>query len=211
MLLMKPCNFQTLDNLPNIEGISVEKRIALAMSKAGVSITITSCTDVVGFAIGAFSPLPILASICQTASMGIFLVYILQLTFIVPCLTLDERRRERGVDGCCCVKLSEEKVQQLRATKRPSLLSRFFDSIVADLIMKKPVKAIIIIVTMCLFGGNLYGALMLKTDVDRNWYLPSETYQRKFSERLQEYFPDCGARGEVYLVESMKPTNFKVV
>ncbi|CAG0891114.1 unnamed protein product [Cyprideis torosa] len=90
---------QSLDNLEDVDGLPVEKRIALCMSHAGVAITITSFTDIVGFAFGAFSPLPVLSSICQTASMGILMVYIMQLTIIVPILFLDEKRRESRKDA----------------------------------------------------------------------------------------------------------------
>ena len=49
-----------------------DKRGARALARAGASITVTSATDLVAFAISATSALPVLASFCAFASIYIF-------------------------------------------------------------------------------------------------------------------------------------------
>ena len=56
----------------------VPERIARAMGKAGVSITITSLTDVFAFFLGTFSSLPALSSFCGFAAVGITADFLLQ-------------------------------------------------------------------------------------------------------------------------------------
>lgn len=53
----------------------VNTRIAQAMSTAGVSITITSLTDLFAFALGTMSRLPALSGFCTFAAIGIFADY----------------------------------------------------------------------------------------------------------------------------------------
>ena len=65
------------------EGVSREsedddalvKRGARALARAGASITVTSATDLVAFAISATSSLPALASFCAFASVCIFFLW----------------------------------------------------------------------------------------------------------------------------------------
>jgi predicted RND superfamily exporter protein len=52
-----------------------DKRGARALARAGASITVTSATDLVAFAISATSALPVLASFCAFASIYIFFLW----------------------------------------------------------------------------------------------------------------------------------------
>jgi hypothetical protein len=52
--------------------------IGKTLSRSGVSITITSVTDVVAFAVGGSTVLPALRSFCFFAAVGILAVYFFQ-------------------------------------------------------------------------------------------------------------------------------------
>merc|ERR1711871_154599 len=84
----------------------VRYRIADALRHAGASITITSVTDFLAFAIGSSTILPALSSFCVYAAVGIMFDYWLQVTFFAAFLTLDSRRQsavllEGCINGCC--------------------------------------------------------------------------------------------------------------
>lgn len=92
------------------------ERIAHAMSHAGVSITVTSITDVLAFALGSTSQLPALSTFCAFAAIGtlsdaraviavathsdapfelaagILADYLLQISFFAAWMALDARR-----------------------------------------------------------------------------------------------------------------------
>lgn len=95
-------------------GRSIPEQMALMLQHAGASITVTSFTDVVAFAIGAstvrsfnfvfhlkfkisrinivIQVLPSLQSFCIYAAVGVFFTYLLCLTFVMAVFALDERR-----------------------------------------------------------------------------------------------------------------------
>ena len=59
----------------------IEDKIGEVMSHSGVSITITSLTDFIAFAIGGTTAIPALKSFCMFCGMGIVSVYIYQATW----------------------------------------------------------------------------------------------------------------------------------
>lgn len=81
----------------------INVRMALMMEKAGVSITVTSLTDIVAFFVGATTILPSLQSFCLYAAIGVFFTYVCVATFFVAIFTLDQRRiaaRRSGLIPC---------------------------------------------------------------------------------------------------------------
>ena len=70
---------QSLENLESQEEDKTpEEKIGLTMKHAGISITVTSLTDVLAFGIGAVTSFPGLKSFCITCSLVITLILILQ-------------------------------------------------------------------------------------------------------------------------------------
>ena len=55
--------------------LPVPERIARTMASAGVSITITSLTDVAAFALGTTSRIPAISAFCTFAAVGIVAEY----------------------------------------------------------------------------------------------------------------------------------------
>ena len=66
--------------------------IGRVMQHAGVSILVTSISDICAFLIGATTILPALRSFCIFSGMGIIAVFLLTCTFFVAWLSLDTRR-----------------------------------------------------------------------------------------------------------------------
>ena len=72
--------------------LPVPKRIAEAISHAGVSIMVTSLTDFVAFAISVSSALPALSAFCMYAAFCILALFLLQIFFFAALATFDARR-----------------------------------------------------------------------------------------------------------------------
>merc|ERR1719382_1270680 len=84
--------------------LPVGNRVATAISHAGVSIMVTSLTDVVAFSISVSSALPALSSFCMYAALSVLLLFFLQIFFFAALVTLDARRVQAGrVDCCFCL------------------------------------------------------------------------------------------------------------
>ena len=80
------------------EALTIPRRLALAFTHSGVSITITSFTDLFAFLIGATTVLPALSSFCIYAAIGILADFILQVSVDV-CVRCDSMY----VRVCVCV------------------------------------------------------------------------------------------------------------
>ncbi|XP_069119204.1 patched domain-containing protein 3-like [Argopecten irradians] len=89
---------------------SIEDRIKETMRTGGVSITITSVTQFLAFAIGATAPIIGIRSFCLNAGAAVIFCYLNQLAFFVPCMVINERRVSRygHCVTCCPTKPREE-------------------------------------------------------------------------------------------------------
>ena len=82
---------------------SLHRRMQAAMREAGPSITLTSLTDFLAFAIGSTIDVPAIAQFCTTAAISVAAVFLFQCTLFAPALVLDTRRQAaRRYDVCCC-------------------------------------------------------------------------------------------------------------
>ncbi|KAH3797092.1 hypothetical protein DPMN_150667 [Dreissena polymorpha] len=71
----------------------IEERVALTMQHAGVSVTVTSFTNLVAFASGVTTQMPVLQSFCVYCSFGILFCFLMQSTVFPACLTLERAPR----------------------------------------------------------------------------------------------------------------------
>ena len=84
-----------------VEKQSVPVRMGKAMGAAGVSITITSLTDMIAFVLGVTSRLPALATFCAFAAVGITADFLLQISFFAGWMALDAYREKKTKPDCC--------------------------------------------------------------------------------------------------------------
>lgn len=80
---------------------SIPRRLGLAMEHAGVSVFITSVSDVLAFAAGSSTSLPAVAFFCINAAVIIFVDFVLQITLFCAFLALDARRVKANRRDCC--------------------------------------------------------------------------------------------------------------
>ncbi|XP_021370704.1 patched domain-containing protein 3-like isoform X1 [Mizuhopecten yessoensis] len=171
-------------------------RMALSLKHAGVSITVTSITDVVAFAIGASTVIPGLSGFCIYAALGILGLYGLQATFFVACLTLDQRKVEASRDGCipCYI----HKNYTPNSFSQWNIMSTIFEKYIGPTLMKFPVKVLVLLVTFALLGVNIWGFYQLRQDFSLTMYIPSDSYAHKYAMAREEYFPSDGLDTAVY-------------
>uniref|UniRef100_A0A7S2G6F6 SSD domain-containing protein n=1 Tax=Octactis speculum TaxID=3111310 RepID=A0A7S2G6F6_9STRA len=78
-------------------------RMRNTLAHAATSITVTSLTDFVAFAISTTSAIPALSSFCMYAAVAILFLFIMQITFFASCVCFDEQRqRKKRIDCCPC-------------------------------------------------------------------------------------------------------------
>lgn len=161
-----------------------------------MSITVTSFTNVVAFAIGMTTVMPFLKSFCMFAAMGILFLYIYEIMFFVSCLVFDERRLAAKRDGCCC---------QPRLNWRPNQCSKqnfqqfVFEKYIGPFVLKTLVKKIVLLLTAVLLCINIWAIFQLTQNFDVLMYLNQESYPVQFNNKLIEYFPKHGKTVNIYL------------
>ena len=90
---------------PNIKG---PERLVVAMKHVGGSITMTTSTDLVAFAVSTVSHFPAVHIFCVYAALSIFFAYVLLITLFLALVTADIHRMEcgrRDVFSCCKAKI----------------------------------------------------------------------------------------------------------
>ncbi|KAH3850235.1 hypothetical protein DPMN_092642 [Dreissena polymorpha] len=182
---------------PEERALCVEERIGLALKHARVSITVTSITDIVAFAIGGSTVIPSLSTFCVYAAIDVLALYILQATFFVACVTLDEQRNDARRNACCiCVKhdVKYKPGKYIDFSIQHEFMRRYWGPFVT----KIPVKAGIIIIAVGLSSLIIWSFLQIKKDFDPSMYLPSDSYSQKFVNADRKYFPDDGAFVKLY-------------
>ncbi|KAK3931008.1 Patched domain-containing protein 3 [Frankliniella fusca] len=192
--------FVIVDSLDHVtkkhSNLDIPERIAKAVQTAGISITVTSFTDIVAFGIGMTTQMPFLHSFCMFAASGVLFLFIFEITFFVGCLTLDEYRVAAKREGCCFMKLREWKPNSL---SQKNFLFDVFSKYIAPGLMKTPVKILVIIITLVLVSFNTWCILQIDQMFDMTWYLDKTSYPIQFYDKLNEYFPKYGKRAGIYL------------
>ena len=105
--------FIMVDTLESVDhSILGEERLVVAMKAIGGSITMTTTTDLVAFAVSTVSDFPAVHLFCIYASLSIFFAYVMLNTLFLALLVLEVRRIERGQRdvGPCCGRVDKEKL-----------------------------------------------------------------------------------------------------
>ncbi|XP_058809233.1 NPC intracellular cholesterol transporter 1-like isoform X2 [Phymastichus coffea] len=174
------------------------ERVALALSHAGAAISVTSLTDVVAFVIGASTILPSLHSFCIYAAVGVFVTFVLQVTFFVAFFTLDCRRVEEKRNGVLpCIK-HENYVHTITDAEH-NISWRLIDKLYTNVVLTLPGKMAVIIITTAFatFGG--LGSYQLEQWFDPIWFLPRESYLSEFLIVKEKEFPKIGFEATVFM------------
>ncbi|CAB9519756.1 Pick C1-like protein 1 [Seminavis robusta] len=187
------------------------ERCARGLSRAGASITVTSMTDLVAFAISSTSALPALASFCAYASISITFLWFFASTFFTACLVLDERRQRGNRRDCfCCLtrgsggndndndnndnELTEEDLND----NQEGIASTYFRKYHAPAILSKPGKAIVLLIFAGLLGFGIYGAINLSVENTERNFIPTDSYIIDYTDAADTWFSDDGT--SVYFI-----------
>ena len=161
------------------------------------SVPVTSLTDFLAFAIGGTTVLPALRSFCIFCAVGLIVVYLLQATWFVSWFSLDQRRIEEKRNGSVpCIKHKHFKPNNF---SQRNILQSVFKSI-SNVIVKKPIKVVILVVTSVLLGISVWGNILLKQEFNPIWFLPSESYLAQWHKYNSQYFPSQGRDWELDLI-----------
>lgn len=169
----------------------LEEKIALMLGHAGSAISITSLTDVVAFVIGASTILPSLQSFCIYAAVGVLLTFLFQITFYVAFFTLDAQRIASKRNAILPWIVHENFTQKF-ISPRKELPSKLITHLYSKVVLTRPGKLIIVLVTIAAATAGIMGTLQLQQWFDPAWFTPSSSYLSKYYNIRHLEYPDRG-------------------
>lgn len=171
------------------QALPLRQRVAFALAEAGTAVTVTSFTNSCAFFIGATTAIPALRYFAISAAVGILFDFFLQTTFFVAFLTFDARRQEaKKMDVITCVTVENVSPVNIFGSE-PGILSRFFHDRFSPWIVQKHVRFGCIVLSLSMFAVALYGTTELKQEFEPEFFFLDGSYQRKFDEINDIYFP----------------------
>ncbi|KAL1497076.1 hypothetical protein ABEB36_008097 [Hypothenemus hampei] len=177
--------------------LPLPKRVGLMLKHAGVSITITSFTDVIAFIIGASTILPCLESFCIYAAIGVLSTFIFVITFFVACFVIDQTRVENCRNGIVpCIKHPTYKPSKWSQSK---ITSKVFHYIYSNIVFSSLGKILVVLVTIVFAGFSIQSTLKLEQRFDTKWFLPEGTHLAEFNKIREHYFPHVGWDAGLYM------------
>merc|ERR1712038_1047689 len=180
---------------PTNLGLSIADKMAIALKHAGVSVTVTSLTDVFAFGVGAVTKMPGLESFCVCTAIGLGSIYLLQVSWFVAWMTLDEQRVESGRDGLLpCIVHQDFQPSACSSLEVGQTVMKYYAKLLSSTVFK--VVTILITITMLVCGG--WGWWEMKQKFDPVLLLPAESYLREWIRVQKEFYPQDGWVADVY-------------
>jgi len=191
MFVIVQC-LNNIKNDPEFEDYEMSDKIAHALKHAGVSVTVTSLTDVFAFAVGAVTNMPGLQSFCVCTAIGLGSIYLLQVSWFVAWMSLDESRVIAGRDGLIPCIIHKQHHPSKNTEKSP--VSRIYSKMLSSLVFK---VLTVITSVACLILG-VWGWSEMRQEFDVILLMPSDSYLRKWIRVYERDYPDNGWDAEVY-------------
>ncbi|VDM51870.1 unnamed protein product [Angiostrongylus costaricensis] len=188
---------------------SLEQRMKKTFADAGVSITVTSLTDIISFGVGCTTPFPSVQMFCTYALTAMVFTYVYQLTFLAGIMVYTNRRE---MDGRHCLtfrKIKNKANQPKEANKDRSFeknhaLSQFFRSTYADCLVNPFVRVLVIVAFLSYLVIAIWGCTKVKLGLEFDELLPEHSYGKETLRLTEKYFPDHGSSMHVWMYNLSK-------
>ncbi|KAJ8322390.1 hypothetical protein KUTeg_000861 [Tegillarca granosa] len=183
----------------------VEERVAKTMKTCGIAITVTMVTNMIAFVVGYLSVFLSVRIFCIYTGVAVVLCYFNFMTFVLGCMTLNEKRvinqrhcvtclqvptfdemRKKGSSGlkifCCSgdIPKSREEIE--------SRCDRVPNRIFPKLVLHFPCKIIIILLFLTYLGFAIWGSTQLKQGLVISNLVSEDSYLYKYSQWQSHYF-----------------------
>jgi len=137
--------------------------------------------------------MPGLESFCVCTAIGLGSIYLLQISWFVAWLVLDEQRVSTQSNALLpCVRHKDYKPDLYRDST--CLFVRKYSSLLSSSLY----KFIILLIACCLFATGIWGSILIKQKFEPQLLLPSNSYLRKFLSSHNFYFPQQGWTANIY-------------
>ncbi|PAV84529.1 hypothetical protein WR25_22041 isoform A [Diploscapter pachys] len=203
---------------------SMERRMHETFADAAVSITVTSLTDLISFAVGCATPFPSVQMFCMYAVVAVIFTYIYQLTFFAAVMVYTCRREINNRNCVTFTKLEKDKGRHSfedslqpeelggnswtlekkvsvgdRSFEKNHVLARFFRTTYADVLLNPLFRIIILALFAAYLGISIWGCTKVKLGLEPNDLLPDNSYGKRSLQMAEKYFSDYGSYLHVWM------------
>uniref|UniRef100_A0AC35U847 SSD domain-containing protein n=1 Tax=Rhabditophanes sp. KR3021 TaxID=114890 RepID=A0AC35U847_9BILA len=169
----------------NSNANTVSTRMALSLEDAGPSITISALTNIISFAIGAFSDTPAIRTFCIYSAVAILICYLYQLMLYSAILVISGHRERKGYKAfLCCFKADPNKTSQI-----VGYFSKIHDKVVykwGSLVTKWWVRLFIFVTTILYFYISTIGIMQLETNNSIDKMALPDSYLQNFQHAFEK-------------------------
>ncbi len=144
------------------EGQTVDGAVGRAIGTVGVALALATVTTVVGFLTNVFNPVPALKDFGILAAVGIFVAFLLMLTFVPSIRLLLDRRAERAG------RLPSDGMAQTGERFLPAVMEK-----AAILAERAAVPTLVVTLILAIVGA--YGLTQLSTEFSVTDFLPEDS------------------------------------
>ncbi|XP_013410296.1 patched domain-containing protein 3-like [Lingula anatina] len=200
----------------------VEERLGLTYADAAISITITTVTDVISFAIGASTDFPSVKVFCLYSGVAVLFTYLYQLTFFGACMVITGHRENASRHCLTFNKVKPRgtaekqnkaywffcasgtpKVVRERDDLNPHFLMMFFRDYYAKLISFTPTKIIVLLCYGAYLTGAIWGCTKVKEGIEFKTFAADDSQTVVFYESEEEFFSHFGPKIQIIIEEKM--------
>ena len=140
--------------------------------------------------------MPGLESFCVCCAIGLGSIFLLQVSWFVAWMSLDEKRIEAGRDGIVpCVVHKDYQPPACTSNKNGQTLITSYAKLVSSIIY----KVLVFIFTCGLLGLGIWGAMNIKFKFEPELLMPSDSYLRQWIDIHNVDFPKNGWTAEIYI------------
>ena len=149
------------------------------------------------FGIGAVTILPGLQAFCISCAFAIGAIYLLQASWFVACLSLDEKRIKDKRNAFCpsCVKYPESWQPSESSQKQ---LGKVFLMKYSKLLNFQVYKVFVLLLSLLACGAGLWGTINIRTQFDPSLLLPPHSYLLDWIRTHKIDFPKDGWGSDIY-------------
>lgn len=182
--------FIIVDHLDRQERhLKVPTTVRKVMSETGVTITMTTLTDLVAFAVSSSSQFPSIAYFCTYAALTISCAFLMIVSIFVALLSFDVRRIKANRRNCLpvCFAPAPKEGQPPWDEPRPQASNRLMERW-GKFLMRPRTKALVLVISLGLLAGGIYATLHIDQEFDRSLLAKDDSYYKAFMKIEHEYF-----------------------
>ncbi|UYV66120.1 daf-6 [Cordylochernes scorpioides] len=201
---------------------SVEDRMKEAYRHAGVSITITSLTNLLSFSAGTATPFPSMQIFCTYAAVAVIFTYIFQVTFFGGCLALSGFAEHKNLHS-----ITFKPVLTRQAAAHKGLLYRmlcagggsgsggqhelmeWFRTYVGTALTRKPVKALVLVLFAVYLAVAGVGLSRMQEGLKISDLYSYDSYARAYVQAQYRYFNNYRFRIQILVNHTFDYSNPK--